>query len=262
MAGALSRIGCGSANRPARGWLGSWARANVSACSARSPGSSAATPVAWTRSHPVREQVHDAPLQPLGAGGSAEQRRLASLQNPWAGGGGLQRRGGTPVSSGRIGAEPVGPACGHQALLEHRHEHEVHPDEMIDDISHAPLRTRGRRRPLVGSYTVDQVARSCGCTCETVEDRRVCHSARLRHDRPGAPLVSGRRSGGGLGTLDQDADGSIPSCPGSTTARTLVKTGWLGGTRIISTIQLLISRIRLAMKDREAGAGSSSSAKV
>ena len=52
MAGALSRIGCGSANRPARGWLGSWARANVSACSARSSGSSAATPVAWTRSHP------------------------------------------------------------------------------------------------------------------------------------------------------------------------------------------------------------------
>ena len=141
---------------------------------------------------PVREQVHDAPLQPLGAGGSAHRRRLASLQNPWAGRGSLQRRSGSAVRSGRIGAEPIGPTYGHRALLEQRHEHEVHPDEMIDDISHAPLRTRGRRRPLVGSYTVDQAARNCGCTCEIVENRRICHSARLRHDRPGAPLVFGR----------------------------------------------------------------------
>jgi hypothetical protein len=96
------------------------------------------------------------------------------------------------VGSGRIGAEAVGPTFGHRALLEERHEHEVHPNEMIDDISHTPLPTRGRRRPLVGSYTVDQVAHNCGCTCETVEDRRVCHSARLRHDRPDATLVFGR----------------------------------------------------------------------
>src|SRR6266511_50413 len=139
---------------------------------------------------PMREQIHDAPLQPLDAGGNAHRRRLASLQNPWAGGGGLQRCGGSTVGSGRIGAEAVGPTCGHRALLEQRHEHEVHPDEMIDDISHTPLRTRGRRRPLVGSYTVDQVAHNCGCTYETVEDRRACHSARLRHDRPDATLVS------------------------------------------------------------------------
>jgi hypothetical protein len=33
MAGAASRIGCGLANRPARDWLGSWARADVSASS-------------------------------------------------------------------------------------------------------------------------------------------------------------------------------------------------------------------------------------
>ena len=44
---------------------------------------------------PVREQIRDAPLQPLGAGGNAHRRRLASLQSPWTGGGGLQRRGGS-----------------------------------------------------------------------------------------------------------------------------------------------------------------------
>jgi len=84
---------------------------------------------------PVREQIRDAPLQPPGAGGNARRRRLASLQNPWAGGGGLQRRGGSTVSPGRIGAEATGPSFGHRALLEHRHEHEVHPDEMIDEVT-------------------------------------------------------------------------------------------------------------------------------
>lgn len=68
------------------------------------------------------------------------------------------------------------------ALLEQRHDNEVQPDEMVDDIPHAPLRTRGRRRPLVGSYPVDQVAHSCGCTCETVEASRGCHPVRL--ERP------------------------------------------------------------------------------
>ena len=139
----------------------------------------------------MHEQIRDAPLQPLGAGGNAYRRRLASIQNPWAGGGGLQRRGGSMVSPGRIGAEAVGPAFGHRALLEHRHEYEVHPDEMIDQISHVPLCTRGRRRPLAGSYMVDQVARNCGCTCEIIDDRGVCHSARLRHHPSGATLVFG-----------------------------------------------------------------------
>src|ERR1043165_6529646 len=86
------------------------------------------------------------------------------------------------VSRDRIGAEAVGPTFGHWTSLEQRYEHEVHSDEMIDQISHVPLRTRGRRRPLVGSYTVDQIADSCGCAYETIDDRRVCHSARLRHD--------------------------------------------------------------------------------
>jgi hypothetical protein len=57
---------------------------------------------------PMREQIRDAPLQPLGAGGNARWRRLASVQNPWQGGGGLQRRGGSMVGPGRIGAEAVG----------------------------------------------------------------------------------------------------------------------------------------------------------
>jgi hypothetical protein len=63
---------------------------------------------------------------------------------------------------------------------------------MIDNISHTPLRTRGRRRPLVGSYTVDQVAHNRGRTGKTVEDRSICHPARLRHGRPGETLVFGR----------------------------------------------------------------------
>jgi hypothetical protein len=50
---------------------------------------------------PMHEQIRDAPLQPLGAGGHAQ-------------------------------------------------------------ISHVPLRTRGRRHPLAGSYPVDHVARNCG----------------------------------------------------------------------------------------------------
>ena len=129
---------------------------------------------------PVREQVRDAPLQAAGAGGNARRRRLASLQDPWAGGGGLQRRGGPAVGPGRIGAESVGPARGHRAVLEHHYEHEVHPDEMTDEISHVPLRARGRRRPPAGSYMVDQVAGTCGCADEIIKDRRVCHWARLR----------------------------------------------------------------------------------
>ena len=60
---------------------------------------------------PLHEQIRDAPLQPLDAGGSAHRRRRASLQNPWAGGG-LQRRGGSTVGPGRIGAEAVGPRSG------------------------------------------------------------------------------------------------------------------------------------------------------
>ncbi len=67
---------------------------------------------------PVREQIHDAPLQPVGTGGNAHRRRLASFQNPRPGGGGLQRCGGSTVCSGRIGAEPIDPARGHRALLE------------------------------------------------------------------------------------------------------------------------------------------------
>ena len=64
------------------------------------------------------------------------------------------------VGPGRIGAEPIRPARRHRALLEQRHEHEVHPDEMTDDITHTPLGARGRRRPLTGSYPVDQAARN------------------------------------------------------------------------------------------------------
>jgi hypothetical protein len=70
----------------------------------------------------MREQIRDAPLQLLDAGGNAHRRRLASLQNPRAGGG-LQRCGGSPVGPGRIGAKAVSPAFGRRAPLEPRHEH-------------------------------------------------------------------------------------------------------------------------------------------
>ena len=96
------------------------------------------------------------------------------------------------VGPGPVAAEAVGPTLGHRAPLEQRHEHEVHSDEMIDQISHVPLRTRGRRHLLVGGYTVDQIADNCGCACEIIDDRRVCHSARLRHDPLNATPGFGR----------------------------------------------------------------------
>jgi hypothetical protein len=119
----------------------------------------------------MREQIRDAPLQSLGAGGDAQRCPLASLQDPWADGSGLQCGGGSPVGPSRIVTEAIGPAFGHRALIEHRHEHQVRPDEMIDQVSNVPLRTRGRRRPLVGSYLVDEVAHNYEGTCEGIGDR-------------------------------------------------------------------------------------------
>ncbi len=144
---------------------------------------------------PVREQIRDAPLQPLSAGGNAQRCRPASFQNPWQGSGGLQRGSRSMVGPGRIGAETVGPAFGRRASLEQCRDHEVHPDEVIDQIAHVPLCTRGRHRPLVGSYTVDQVAYDHGRTCETIDHRRVGHSARLRHDPLDVTPVFGDRLG-------------------------------------------------------------------
>lgn len=65
---------------------------------------------------------------------------------------------------------------------------------MIDQLPHVPLRARGRRRPLVGCYTVNQLAHNCGCTCEIIDDRGIRHSARLRHGPPDATVVFGRLS--------------------------------------------------------------------
>jgi hypothetical protein len=139
----------------------------------------------------MREQIHDAPLKPLGAGSNTDRRCLRALQNPGAGGG-PQRCGGLTEGPAWIGTEAVSPALGHRALMEQRRQNEVHPDQVIDDVSYVPLATRRRSRPLIGWYPIDQVTDYCGCTRETVEDPRVRHSVRLRHGRADATLVFGR----------------------------------------------------------------------
>ena len=56
------------------------------------------------------EQIRYPPLQSLVTGGRTERGRLASFQNPWLSGGGLQRRGGPAIRLGRVVAERVDPA--------------------------------------------------------------------------------------------------------------------------------------------------------
>jgi len=119
----------------------------------------------------VREQIRDAPLQPLGTSGDAQCGGVAPLQGPRAGSGCLERCGGSTVGRRWIDAQEIASAFGHRPLLENCYKHEVDPDEVGHDLAHIPLGAGSWCPPLGRIDLVDQVANSGRRTVETFEDR-------------------------------------------------------------------------------------------
>ena len=95
---------------------------------------------------PVGEQVVQTDLQSLGAGSRPERAAIGAFEDSR-----LLERGLQPGCRIAVGANGVvfdvvsGPATWWRLVGEQTGEDTVHPDQMVDQLAHRPVRTRGRR---------------------------------------------------------------------------------------------------------------------
>jgi hypothetical protein len=132
----------------------------------------------------VSEQIVQADLRALGAGGAPHGSGITPLEYPGTGESGLQRSAGRPEGSDRVVTEPVCPALGHRAPLDQGCEHQIHADQVVDHIAHVPFRARRRRLPLLGADLGDQVTDRFARAGEIFNrNRGGSHPARLPRPR-------------------------------------------------------------------------------
>src|SRR5689334_9766522 len=142
----------------------------------------------------VGQQVVHADLQPLRAGGGTERALVGAIENAWLPKRVEQRGSRFPIGAGELVARhPVTPLR-RRLLSEHRGEHQILADQMLDEPVHGPVQALSWRGPLVGLDRIDQLADRGERTSESVElDFVVCgHEAtshRWRH-RASCPQVS------------------------------------------------------------------------
>lgn len=127
----------------------------------------------------VGQEIDEAYLQPLSAGGSSEGAVECPLEDSGLLERGLQRDPGVAVRAGRVVAKVVGTAVGRGLVGQEGDENQVPADQMVDQVVHGPVGARGGRRPLIVSDPGDQVTDGAARTGEML-GRRGCR----RHQGP------------------------------------------------------------------------------
>jgi hypothetical protein len=117
----------------------------------------------------VGQQVVHADLQPLGAGGGNERALVRAIESAWLPKRGEQRGSRFAIGAGELVARHPVTALRQRLLSEHRVEHQILADQMLDEPVHGPVQALSRRRPLVGLDRIDQLADRGERTSESVE---------------------------------------------------------------------------------------------
>lgn len=136
----------------------------------------------------MSEQIVEADLQSLRAGSVAQRTRITPFQDTGTAEGVVQCRRRRLLGPKRIVTEVVRPTLWHRPTVEQRGEHQIHPHEVIDHVSHFPFAARRRIHPLVRADASDQIAHGAA-RAHKIVDTSSGHPMRLRqarYARPGA----------------------------------------------------------------------------